>query len=162
MPGPWSRVWDVECQGSARSRVPGQGERLEPGMAWLPWGIQFPGGIKAGQAQPQQEPSSLSCHSSWNCSQGAAGAAGEPGPGAAPGAALPLPSPRAPQPQRLGHSSIATASSCLGKPLLKQLWVIGEQSSGSSLSFRMPSTDLIAWEQGFSRTPTHQRERFQP
>lgn len=136
-------MWNARAAPGAASR-----DRDGASKGPLPRGIQFPGGIKAG---PQQELSSLSCHSSWNCSQGDAGAE-ESG-------SIALPSlPKA------GTHQDSPWHILPGKPLLQQLctFVMGQQSSGSSLAFRMPSTDLIAREQGFSRTLTHQREKFQP
>lgn len=124
-------VWDVECQGSARSQAGLEAGRAAPGTGTRPGGIELPGGIEAGEARAHQEPG-------WELEQ-------LPGHRGAelscPGSLQPLPSPGAaqPQPRSLGHTE--TPPPALEPPEL--LW-FGEQSSGSSLSFRMPSTDLAA------------------
>lgn len=99
-------MWNAKA---APGAVSGRGIETAPGMGTLPRGIQFPGGIQRGSTA--QLPAS--CPSSWNCSHNGSGAEPElpreAWPGAAPGAPQP-------NPATLGHTTIPTDTSCLGKP----------------------------------------------
>lgn len=144
----------MECQGSPRShrgRVVSQERDGDWRQAVLPTS-----GMRAGEAQPHQQPSSLQ----------AARAAG----------IAPQLTQRSSAQEGTAAPSLPKGSTALkhsdtprfpltflpGKPSCHGAGWVGEQSSGSSLSFRMPSTDLTAREQAFSRTLTHHMEKFQP
>lgn len=100
MPGPWSRVWDVECQGSARSRVPGQGWRWS--QQWAHCHGEFNSQVELKQGHNKSS-------APWAAT--AAGIALKGMQGLRRAAQLPFPPS-----QRLGHTRIPPDTSCLGNP----------------------------------------------
>lgn len=98
MPGPWSRVWDVECQGSARSHVLGQGWSQQ----WAHCHGEFNSQVELKQGHNKSS-------APWAAT--AAGIALKGMQGLRRAAQLPFP----PSP-RLGHTRIPPDTSCLETP----------------------------------------------